>query len=76
MSNCVHIIPRDGAWFLWQEGVKRDLPLRYATESETLEIARRLAMRERVELIVHGSDGRVVRRERTYTSGEGASRAS
>ena len=55
MGN-VHLLPRGDIWTLEVDGAKF---WSFETEDEALRRGRRLAQRERGELVVHGNDGTI-----------------
>jgi Uncharacterized protein conserved in bacteria (DUF2188) len=58
----VHVIPRNGEWIVEREGAVR-ASSRHRTQAEADERARAVVRRERVELIVHGRDGKIRQRD-------------
>ncbi len=62
-QNRVHVIPSDDRWAVKREGLSRASRV-LGNKSKAIEIARELARKDSMEVIVHGSDGSVVQRER------------
>jgi Uncharacterized protein conserved in bacteria (DUF2188) len=56
------VVPRDDEWVVEREGASR-VSSRHRTQAEADERGRALAKRERVELIIHGRDGRIRQRD-------------
>jgi hypothetical protein len=55
----VHVTPhREGGWQTKREGADR-AGGRFDTQREAQDSARRTAIRERVEVVTHGRDGRI-----------------
>ena len=62
----VHVVPRDGEWVVEREGAPR-ASSRHATQAEASARARSVAQHARVELIVHGRDGRIRERDSYFS---------
>lgn len=58
MGNNVHVVPREQGWAVTREGAERDSS-HHSTQAEAISQARETARRERVELLVHGEDGKI-----------------
>jgi len=55
----IHVTPRKGGgWQTKREGAGRAGGL-YDTQAQAIERARNQAKRERVEVVIHGKDGRI-----------------
>ena len=53
-----HVVPRNGKWAVRKSGSTR-VSRYFKTQGEAIEAARDIAKRERTELYIHGSDGRI-----------------
>ena len=53
-----HVVPRNGKWAVRKSGSYR-VSRYFNTQSEAIEAARDIARRQRTELYIHGSDGRI-----------------
>ncbi len=58
----VHIVPRGDDWAVVREGAKRDSS-HHNTQSSAIEAGRETAKRERVEIIIHRSNGQIRQRD-------------
>jgi hypothetical protein len=54
----VHVIPRGDGWAVRRDSAKRD-SFHLRTQAEAEMRARRIAARERVEVIIHRADGAI-----------------
>ena len=54
----IHVIPHPEGWATKKEGTERVGSV-HDTKSEALEQAREQAKRERVEVVIHGKDGKI-----------------
>ena len=54
----MHVVPRDGRWAVRREGGQQDSSL-HDTQKEAIEKARATAIRERLEVVIHGRDGKI-----------------
>jgi hypothetical protein len=54
----IHVVPHGDGWASRKEGASR-VGRHYDTQREALEGARPQAIRERVELVTHGRDGKI-----------------
>ncbi len=54
----IHIVPHEGGWASRKEGSAR-VGRHYDTQKEAQAGARPQAIRERVELVTHGKDGKI-----------------
>ncbi len=61
-KNRVHVIPDDGRWAVKREDSSRASRV-FRERSEAIELARALARKGAMEVIVHGKDGSVLKRE-------------
>lgn len=57
-----HVVPTGNKWSVRRAGASRASAV-YGTQREAIEAARDLARRQKTELYIHGSDGRI--RERS-----------
>ena len=53
-----HVVPRNGKWAVRKSGSYR-VSRYFYTQSEAVDAARDIARRQRTELYIHGSDGRI-----------------
>ena len=60
----VHVLPSDKGWRVETEGSSRPRST-HRTQAEARQAARKLARRNKVELLVHGRNGRI-RERNTY----------
>ena len=60
----VHVVPGDKGWRVEVEGAARARSM-HATQAEARQAAREIARRSKVELLVHGRNGRI-RERNTY----------
>lgn len=55
----IHVVPyKDGGWATRREGANR-VGVRTDTQREALDHARKQAIRQRVEVVTHGRDGKI-----------------
>ena len=54
----IHVVPHENGWATRKEGNERASGV-YTTKSEALERGRNQAQREKVELVIHGKDGKI-----------------
>jgi uncharacterized protein YdaT len=57
-----HVVPHDGGWAVRKEGSNR-VTSQHATKSEAESSARAIAAHQATELVVHGKDGTIQRRD-------------
>lgn len=58
MSKRIHVVPHEKGWATKREGASRAGSVR-GTQAEAQAIARRTAIREKGEVIIHRPDGRI-----------------
>jgi hypothetical protein len=58
MSKRIHVVPHEDGWATRREGASRVGSV-YGAQAEAAEAARNTAARERGEVIIHRSDGRI-----------------
>ncbi|MEX2526739.1 MAG: DUF2188 domain-containing protein [Gemmatimonadota bacterium] len=63
-SRNQHIIPTKDGWAVKSAGASRATKV-YVTQKEAIEAGRRIATKQRSELLIHGKDGRI-REKNTY----------
>lgn len=54
----IHVVPHEGSWATRKEGALRAGGV-YQTKAEALDQGRGQAKREKVELVIHGKDGKI-----------------
>ncbi len=54
----IHVVPHDGSWATKKEGAQRAGGV-YGTKAEALKEGRDQAKRDRVDLVIHGKDGKI-----------------
>jgi hypothetical protein len=54
----IHVVPRDGGWATRREGADR-VGSTHDTQAEAIEAARERAIQDRVEVVIHGRNGRI-----------------
>lgn len=54
----IHVVPHSGGWATRREGAERAGSV-HDTQGEAIEQAREQAIRDRVEVVIHGRDGRI-----------------
>ena len=57
-AKAQHVVPRNGRWAVRKSGSYR-VSRYFNTQSEAVDAARDIAKREKTELYIHGSDGRI-----------------
>lgn len=57
-----HVVPSQGQWAIRPAGGAR-VTARFRTQRAAIQRARRIARRQRCELLVHGRDGRIRARD-------------
>ena len=57
-KHAIHVVPRPDGWAVKKAGSERASSV-HRTQDEALAAARTQARRERVELVIHGRDGRI-----------------
>lgn len=57
-KNNQHVIPHNKKWAVHGEGNTRNTVIKN-TKNEALKTARRIAMNQKSELIIHGKDGKI-----------------
>lgn len=55
----IHVVPHPDGWAVRREGSNRASSV-HETKSEAMDAARCTARRERLELVPHGRDGRIL----------------
>lgn len=58
MQTNLHVVPHGGGWDVIHEGA-RYAESHHATQDEAIEAGTSVARREKVELLIHGRDGRI-----------------
>lgn len=58
MGKNQHVVPRGGRWAVRGAGNTRDTR-RFATQFEAIEHGRELARKQKSELVIHGSNGKI-----------------
>lgn len=58
MKNNVHVVPKEDKWAVERENSQRVSHL-VETQKEAIELARELAINSKVELLIHGKDGKI-----------------
>jgi len=56
-NNNVHIVPAKG-WGVKREGSRKNTFITL-TKSQAIEIGRKIAKKEKLELVIHNSDGKI-----------------
>lgn len=59
-----HVVPRDGKWAVKAAGAKKATAV-HETQRKAITEARKIAKKQKTELVVHGRDGRI-REKNTY----------
>jgi len=57
-----HVVPHDGKWAVRGEGNDRVTSI-HSTQREAINAARETARNQRVELLIHGTDGKIRERD-------------
>lgn len=58
MTNQIHIIPKDGKWAIKKSGSNKIIRT-IETKDEAVAAARRIAIDEKLELVIHNKDGKI-----------------
>jgi len=58
MQKNIHVVPKDDKWAVERENSQRASYLA-ETQKEAIELARELAINSKVELLIHGKDGKI-----------------
>jgi hypothetical protein len=58
VNRAIHVVPHPDGWAVKKAGSERASSV-HRTQAEALDAARSQARRERVELVIHGRDGRI-----------------
>lgn len=58
MAKNIHVVRHGDGWAAKKEGGKRASVVA-VTQGEVIDAARRIARRERTELVIHGRDGKI-----------------
>ncbi len=58
MAKNQHVVKRDDGWAVRGEGNSRDTSC-HGTQGEAINAARDIAQNQRVEVVIHGRDGRI-----------------
>ncbi|MFF0876701.1 DUF2188 domain-containing protein [Micromonospora aurantiaca (nom. illeg.)] len=58
----VHVVPRDGEWAVVREGNQRASSL-HPTQAEAERVGRPAARADQAEFYLHGTDGRIRKRD-------------
>ena len=58
----IHVVPHEGKWAIKREGEKTPLEI-HDTQKKAAKRGREIAKADKVELLIHGRDGRI--RERS-----------
>ena len=54
----VHVVQREDGWAVRREGAERDSS-HHDTQADAISAGRRTAQNERLELVIHGRDGKI-----------------
>jgi Uncharacterized protein conserved in bacteria (DUF2188) len=54
----VHVVPHDDGWAVRRTGAVR-VASKHPTQAEAIAAARNRAIRDQIELFIHGTDGRI-----------------
>jgi len=54
----IHVVPHENGWARKKEGATRAGSV-HGTQKEAIQHARSQAQRDRVEVVIHGKDGRI-----------------
>jgi hypothetical protein len=57
-----HVVPRDGGWAIKGAGSKKATKV-FSTQSEAIQAGRDIARRQGSELLIHGRDGRIRKKD-------------
>jgi uncharacterized protein YdaT len=58
MAKNQHVVPRCGKWAVMGDGSKRASKV-VSTQKEAIDVARRIARNQGVDVVIHGTDGRI-----------------
>jgi hypothetical protein len=58
MKKDIHVVPHEGGWAMRREGAQRAGRV-FDTQREAQQSARATAIRDKVEVVTHGRDGRI-----------------
>ncbi len=58
MNKNLHVVPRNGEWAAIKEGSQRASFIT-KTQKESIDLAREFAINSKVELLIHGKDGKI-----------------
>lgn len=58
MPKDVHVVPRDGQWAVVRPGADRDSS-HHRTQADAIDAGRKIAQRDRSELLIHGENGQI-----------------
>lgn len=62
MAANIHVVPHEDHWDVKEEGSDREVS-KHRTQAEAETAGRDLASRNGVELLIHGKDGTIIRRD-------------
>lgn len=62
MGKNQHVVPHDGDWAIRGEGNERVTSV-HDTQREAIDAAREIARNQQSELLIHGRDGRIRKRD-------------
>lgn len=54
----IHVVPHEGSWATRREGAER-VGSTHDTQAEAIDAARERAIQDRVEVVIHGRNGRI-----------------
>jgi hypothetical protein len=63
MGKNIHVVPRDGEWAVRRDGNERASSV-HPTQQEATQAARKIAKKEKTEVVIHRADGRIRDRDR------------
>lgn len=58
MAKNQHVVPHSGKWAVKSDGSKRASRV-VNTQQEAIDVARRIARNQGVDVVIHGHDGRI-----------------
>lgn len=58
MAKNQHVVPQSGKWAVKGDGSKRASRV-VSTQAEAVEVARRIARNQGVDVVIHGRDGTI-----------------
>jgi hypothetical protein len=58
MGKNQHVVPRNGQWAVLGAG-NSNVTRVFATQREAVSLARKIARKQRTDLVIHRSDGRI-----------------